>query len=150
MRGRAVTNRPLVDLYQTVAMAFIPDYTPSRLLLEVRDPGQLLPEGLGDSLAAWEQEHFYSYDLIVPATEADTLYTRMLEDLNKNSPTTGLLKSAGCPAWSSRSRAVPGGWPQKAAKSRTRSTKRALSACAMRRSPTWSTSCSARKRSASP
>jgi len=95
--GRAVTNRPLLDLYQTVALAQLPAYTPHRLVLEVRDPGQLLPAASADSLAAWEQAHFYSYDQVGPPAAAGRLYDRMLEDLNRYSGYHGSLEKRRVP-----------------------------------------------------
>jgi len=90
--GRAITNRPLLELYEIAAMDFIPEYTRNRLLLEVRDEGLLLPEKSGMDEAAWQEANFYSIDLIGPPSEADRLYGRLLESLNTYSPFKGAIE----------------------------------------------------------
>ncbi|MBX0335398.1 TlpA family protein disulfide reductase [Pontibacter sp. HSC-14F20] len=80
--GRYYTNKPLLDLYLAVALDLIPDYTPNRILLEVRDEGPLRPEKSPDNPIAWRSKHLYSYDVMTPTSEAGRLKERMLQDLN--------------------------------------------------------------------
>lgn len=90
--GRAITNQPLLNLYTTVALQMIPDYTSNRLLLEVKDEGPLLQEKSGASPDAWQLENLYSYDLTGPSSEAGSLYTYMLEDLNRYTAYRGTIE----------------------------------------------------------
>ncbi|PRY09808.1 AhpC/TSA family protein [Pontibacter ummariensis] len=90
--GRVMTNKPLLDLYETVALHQIPSYNQNRLVLEARNLAALLPEKSDLSHAEWKRQHLYSYDQIGPVSEAEGMYGRMLSDLNQYSGFHGTIE----------------------------------------------------------
>ncbi|MCH5685213.1 hypothetical protein LWM68_13735 [Niabella sp. W65] len=62
----------------------------SRAIIEVKDPSLLNWILKPDS--TFETTNLYSYELVVPKTEADSLFYYMLEDLNRYSDYTGTIE----------------------------------------------------------
>ncbi|WP_181163790.1 TlpA family protein disulfide reductase [Pontibacter mangrovi] len=90
--GRVAINKPLLDLYEMVALQRLPDYNRTRLVLEVRDRGSLLPEASALSSDEWKRRHLYSYDQAGPPVPPSEFYERMLAELNHFSPFTGSIE----------------------------------------------------------
>jgi thiol-disulfide isomerase/thioredoxin len=86
-----IVNRPLLDLYRQVARHYIPHFSRKRILIQVADSSQLdYPHGYSYT---WEKEHVYSYEIILPKKEKDSLYAYMLEDLNRYSGYHGSIET---------------------------------------------------------
>lgn len=77
IRGRALTNFGILDIYETVATQLFEDigekFSRKRLILDVA-----VATGLTGEVA-----NLYSYELIVPVELSDFLYEYMLQDLNR-------------------------------------------------------------------
>lgn len=85
LRGRAVTNSEILDLYEATMRPLFESigskYNRKVLVLDVKDTTsvnvRLSSNGKEGS------EIFYNYDIIIPVKRADSLYHYMLNDLNR-------------------------------------------------------------------
>ncbi|EHQ25090.1 TlpA family protein disulfide reductase [Mucilaginibacter paludis] len=83
--GRAFTNEVLINIYLAAARGLFEQlkdsYNSKRLLLNVADTTKvLLTKG---EYGIFKTDNQYNFDLIVPIAQTDSLYTRMLRDLNR-------------------------------------------------------------------
>lgn len=94
LRGRAVTNSELLPIYESAISPLLSGkgiaYNRKLLVLEVQDTSQVMvslssQKGLKEGIR-------YNYDIIVPVKDSDSLYTYMLEDLNRYSPLFGKIE----------------------------------------------------------
>ena len=92
IKGRQFTNLPLSDIYFALGYELFNLYrireyfTEKRMITEVKDHHALMGSKTGDDM--YEGKNLYSYELIVPEHQADSLYLYMLEDLNRYAPFT--------------------------------------------------------------
>ena len=92
VNGRQFTNLPLSDIYFALGyelfnLYHIKEYfTEKRMIKEVKDENLLMGSRTEEGL--YKGENMYSYELIVPESQADSLYSYMLEDLNRYGPYT--------------------------------------------------------------
>ena len=90
VNGRQFTNLPLYDMYFALGYELFnidhvrESFTAKRMIIEVKDPKKLFGVSTADGL--YEGSDLYSYELIVPEDQADSLYGYMLQDLNRYSP----------------------------------------------------------------
>lgn len=85
VNGAALTNTPLLTMYQVAKRALYPELGAKGIVLAVQDSARLLREKSNLPPDKWARENAYSYDLVVPAEKADALFRFMLDDLNKYS-----------------------------------------------------------------
>lgn len=83
LRGHAFTNTNLATIYRIIARQIfkkkgIP-FSPNQIVNKLKYPDEL--------------QEIYNYELLVPLSNANELYSNMLEDLNKNLPFMGKLIS---------------------------------------------------------
>ncbi len=85
--GLQMTNIPLKDILFSVGYHFFAEkkdpkeFTEKRMILEVKDPSQILGQPQSDG--TFERSLMYSYEFIVPEDKAETLYPAMLEGLSR-------------------------------------------------------------------
>lgn len=82
VNGAALTNTPLLTIYRLVQRALYPELGTKGLRVEVRDSAALYPDRSSLPDTDWKAQHLYSYDLVVPPHQADSLFYYMLSDLN--------------------------------------------------------------------
>ncbi len=99
VRGVILHNRSLLSMYQRVLFNKIAGFTDNRVILEVKDPSGLFYADTRMSQADWEREHFYSYELILPAVQFSHIYDCVLEDLNRNTAYTGKFEKRRVKCW---------------------------------------------------
>ncbi|MBX3242288.1 MAG: TlpA family protein disulfide reductase [Chitinophagaceae bacterium] len=91
---RQMTNLPMMDIYYPIIYQLFDNngeqFNISRAIIEVKDPSLLNWILKPDS--TFETTNLYSYELVVPKTEADSLFYYMLEDLNRYSDYTGTIE----------------------------------------------------------
>jgi thiol-disulfide isomerase/thioredoxin len=94
VRGRAMTNTPLLSMYRIVIneISEAIQFNDNRMILEVSDSSKLFLEKAKAGKDAWHKENLYTYDLIVPVSEAEKLYHFILEDLNRYSGYYGRIE----------------------------------------------------------
>jgi thiol-disulfide isomerase/thioredoxin len=92
VRGKAMTNTSLLDMYQTVISFMLPGFNKKRMLLDLIDSSRIIPDTSSAGRENWDNDHSFSYDMIVPVNQADKLYTYMLEDLNRYSGYDGKIE----------------------------------------------------------
>lgn len=95
--GRVHTNKPLLSLYTSVALHYIPDYTEHRLILEVKDEGSLRREKSSLPEEEWRRRHLYSYEQVSPEADDAAYYARMLADLNQFTDFEGSIEPRTVP-----------------------------------------------------
>jgi thiol-disulfide isomerase/thioredoxin len=93
--GRLMNNKSILELYKVAAMGLMPDFSNKKLILEAVDSSFLFDDF--SNLDAWKEKNFYSYDLIVPPSKADSLYHYMLDDLNRYSGYYGRVEYRNTP-----------------------------------------------------
>lgn len=88
--GCQFTNLPLKDIFFSVGLHLFKernisaDFTEKRMIIDVAKPGEFY--GYRKSDGTYDRKEMYSYELLVPQTKPETLYTNMLADLNVYSP----------------------------------------------------------------
>lgn len=92
--GRVLTNRSLLEIYEAAArQLFIKSndhYSDKRLILNVRDSTSVTGRFKNGK---YDLENQYNYDFIVPLNESDSLYSYMMQDLNKYTGYTGKIEN---------------------------------------------------------
>lgn len=92
--GRVLTNSSLMQIYEAVARQIFRKagghYSKKHLILNVADT-TLITGRFKDG--KYDLENQYSYDFIVPIIEADSLYSYMLQDLNRYSGYVGKIEN---------------------------------------------------------
>lgn len=95
-RGVAITNQPLLSLYETAAEGLFGQigqhYFPNRRLLASRDSLIMQKDASSLSGPHPNRQSLYNYDLIVPLKDTAKLYQHMLADLNQNTLYTGKVE----------------------------------------------------------
>jgi|GEM_PF-370008 len=85
-QGIAMNNLSLLAMYRETLYQFNDVFgSDKRTILEVTDSSALLFDRAKSDKESWENENLYTYELIVPLAEADSLYQFVLRDLNKYS-----------------------------------------------------------------
>lgn len=79
VHGHAVTNMPLLYIYRMVALSLVPGFSDKTFHLQIADSA--LEQSLRQDNKMGEGP-LYTVDYIVPPTEADSLYPKMLSFLN--------------------------------------------------------------------
>lgn len=94
IRGRAMSNTTLLEMYRSFANELIADfrYSDKRLMLEVEDSTKLILNKAKLNEDAWNKANLYTYELIVPTSESKKLYRIMLDDLNRYSDYYGRIE----------------------------------------------------------
>jgi hypothetical protein len=91
VHGRAMSNTGLLSMYSIIGRYLIEGFTENRLILEVKDSGNLIFNEKRTGKEEWYKNNLYSYELMVSLKEAGKLYKYMLDDLNKYSGYYGNL-----------------------------------------------------------
>lgn len=77
--GLAMTNYPLLNMFQVCGAALISKFNPKQTVLLIRDSsGFIIPKGK-EIKAKWYRDNSYSLDLIVPIRDSARLYDKVLE-----------------------------------------------------------------------
>ncbi len=90
VHGRQFTNLSLADIYYAIAYQLFQaaeekeNFSRKRMITEINNRAEL--EGVVHEDGTLDEKYLYSYELIVPAHRADSLYSDMLRDLNRYSP----------------------------------------------------------------
>ncbi|TXK36455.1 redoxin domain-containing protein [Pontibacter qinzhouensis] len=84
VNGLTLTNTSLLSMYQLVQRALLPARGAKGLVVEVRDSALLFSHKYPLGEEAWSRQHYYSYDLVVPAGREAALFDYLLRDLNEN------------------------------------------------------------------
>lgn len=93
----AITNTPLLKMYELIIRHIFPEFNARRLILDVKDSSALSPEFRHTDKTSWYQQHLYSYDQRVPYEKADSLYQYMLLGLNQYSGYVGKVETRTVP-----------------------------------------------------
>lgn len=92
--GRQVTNLPMMDIYYPILYDLFmrngERVNRKRIIMEVKEPVLLNPILKDDG--TFKEYNLYSYELIVPEKEADSLSYYMLADLNRYSEYVGYIE----------------------------------------------------------
>lgn len=80
--GRSLTNSTLYDMYHTMAMALLKNYSKKMVLTEVSDANQFVPTTTNIKDPAWLKQNLYTLEVVVPVSQSGKLYPFMLEQLN--------------------------------------------------------------------
>ncbi|WP_207435995.1 TlpA family protein disulfide reductase [Sabulibacter ruber] len=86
VQGMALTNTPLVTMYELAQRALLPHLSEKGLLFEIRDSSGLFQGKSSLSAEDWFRQHAWSYDLVGPAGPPDQLFGQLLEELNRSTP----------------------------------------------------------------
>lgn len=92
IRGRAMTNVPLLEMYKQLASQLMGCFDEKRMWIEVKDSSRLIYDKNKSEKDEWNNANFCSYELILPVTETGNLHKYMLEDLNRYSDFHGEIK----------------------------------------------------------
>jgi len=90
IRGRVITNRSALTLYEAAISKLMPNYSQKLRFVRVADSSKL-HTGFSDT---WYDTPHYSYELMVPHEKVDSLYHFMLTDLNRYLPYRGEIKDS--------------------------------------------------------
>ncbi|MCL1669893.1 TlpA family protein disulfide reductase [Elizabethkingia ursingii] len=95
IHGRQFTNLPLWDMYYAIGYELFrqqdkTSFTEKRMIIEVKEPKQLMPIERADG--SNDGANLYNYEFIIPEQKSDSLYNYMLEDLNRYSGYTVSLE----------------------------------------------------------
>ncbi|SIT97722.1 Thiol-disulfide isomerase or thioredoxin [Epilithonimonas bovis DSM 19482] len=93
--GRQFTNLPLNDIYYALAYEIFQQkyndfYSEKRMLLQVSNVADVKPQI--DSERKFDDNSLYSYEMAVPYSDADSLYTNMLSGLNSYTNFTATIE----------------------------------------------------------
>ncbi|WP_192825234.1 TlpA disulfide reductase family protein [Rufibacter sp. LB8] len=83
--GTTVTNQPLTHYFAQVRHALFPGLTSRQLVFAVRDSARLFQATSPLTPLEWNLRHLYSLDLLVPPSQADSLYFRLRDALHQYS-----------------------------------------------------------------
>lgn len=78
-------NRPLLDLYMDVARHYIRHFSRRRVLFEIKDPSPIDYTRNYYKDFAWVKKNLYSYEIVLPKKDEDSLFAYMFQDLNRYS-----------------------------------------------------------------
>lgn len=95
IHGRQFTNLSLWDMYYAIGYELFKEQdktslTEKRMIIEVKEPEQLMPIEKADG--SNDGTNLYNYEFIIPEQRSDSLYKYMLEDLNRYSGYTVTLE----------------------------------------------------------
>ncbi|MBN8720455.1 MAG: TlpA family protein disulfide reductase [Sediminibacterium magnilacihabitans] len=100
LRGRAVTNQEILELYEAAVYPLFEKagltYNRKLLILTVKDTAAVYARL---SNARSEARNFYNYDLIVPVRDARNLFAYVLQDLNRYSAYHGSIETKRVPCF---------------------------------------------------
>lgn len=95
VRGIAMRNVSLFDIYKASIQfnkEFKKNFTDKHLILEIKDSISLFSNAKILNKESQEDEHLYSYDLIVPIEKKDSIFEYILKDLNSNTDYYGRIE----------------------------------------------------------
>ena len=92
-RGRILINMPVLSMYKTIAAAAIEGFDDKRMILEITDSSGLSIKNIHKEESLWKYK-LYTYDFMVPVSEAGKLHEYMLQDLNKYSAYEGSIRKS--------------------------------------------------------
>jgi thiol-disulfide isomerase/thioredoxin len=102
-RGILMRNVSLMEMYETVIGLNkeyqILNHDRKRMIFKIQDSSDLFFNKTDAEKDTWEQEHLYSYDLVVPAGQSENLYDYILQDLNRYSGYQAAIKKAKVKCW---------------------------------------------------
>ena len=95
IQGRQFTNLSLNDIYYALAaeifqQKFKEVFNDKRVVIKSKDRHEIIP--LSDSDGVPEADKMYSYEMIVPAKDMDSLYSYMLQGLNRDTNFTATIE----------------------------------------------------------
>jgi len=96
LRGRTIRNFPLLDIFKA-AIFYNSELhavnSDKRFLLDIKDSSDLIfdPSRCID-LDEWEKKNLYTFDIVVPQNETDSLYSCMIRELNQYSGYYGRIE----------------------------------------------------------
>lgn len=85
VRGIAITNTPILWMYEVAIKQLLPSYNQKQLILEVADSLMIGVKRVSQltNKDAWYINNFYTYELVVPLSKTDSLYQYIIDDLNR-------------------------------------------------------------------
>ena len=93
--SRQFTNSPIMDIYYSILYQLFEDhgeqFNLSRAIIEVKD--RALLNGIFKADSTFEEHNLYTYELMVPERQADSLFYYMLADLNRYSDYIGSIEN---------------------------------------------------------
>ena len=74
IRGRAMRNLPLLDMYKAAIGWIMPDYNndDNRIILQMTDSSGLVYDPSKSSKEDWEKDNLYTCDILLPGSKADS------------------------------------------------------------------------------
>jgi thiol-disulfide isomerase/thioredoxin len=94
-RGYTLRNVSLLEMYETAIHQnpkFITAYNKKRLLLDLTNTIELIYDSTQLEKSVWEKRNLYTYDLLIPRNEIDSLSNYMLRDINHYSGYYGRIE----------------------------------------------------------
>jgi thiol-disulfide isomerase/thioredoxin len=82
-RGIILHNRSLYSMYQRMIEERISGISDNRIIISVKDSSGLMYLPGKYSMLDWNRNNLYSYELIIPANQMDSLFNYVLDDLNR-------------------------------------------------------------------
>lgn len=105
LRGRAITNMGLRDMYMAILRELYPDFTENRFVTDMAyTDSALLPAPTEENARnGWQRKYMNSLEVILPPSDAAQLYCTMLEELNHSSGYYGRMEWRKVPCFVLRS-----------------------------------------------
>jgi thiol-disulfide isomerase/thioredoxin len=93
-RGISMRNVTIIEMFETALRLKrgIRDYTQKLLVLNVKDSSRLLFDSTKTNRDSWEKENYYTYDLILPASQNGNMPDQLWSDINKFSGFKGKIE----------------------------------------------------------
>jgi thiol-disulfide isomerase/thioredoxin len=95
--GLSITNTPLLEMYRLLAGRLDSTMVARRFLILVKDSSDLFAPAWGAERDAWFKDHAYSMDVVVPPSQREHVFERMLELLNQYSGYEGAFEDRKVP-----------------------------------------------------
>ncbi|PVD49307.1 hypothetical protein DC498_25715 [Terrimonas sp.] len=104
LRGRAMTNMSLREMYISILRELHPGFTENRFIVDTKNiDSTLLPAPAEESARnVWQKSNMNSVELILPARHAANLYCSMLEEIDHSSGYQGRMEWRNLPCYALR------------------------------------------------
>lgn len=97
--GWAITNMPLVTIYNMIFRRLNTEISKKQFILEVNDSTHLTPPSTADARESWMKDNLYTVDFIVPDSRAKNLPRDLLAYMNQHSGFVAQLEKRTIPCW---------------------------------------------------
>jgi len=92
-----IVNRPLLDFYMDAARHFIPHFSRVRVIFETADSSSIDYSNNSYKNFSWVKQNLYTYEIVLPTKEKDSLFAYMLQDLNRYTNYRGKIETRDRP-----------------------------------------------------